>query len=259
MKKRLTILSLGGSLIVPDQVDLSYLKEFKKTILKNTKKYKFIICCGGGSIARKYISALRKIHVNEKLQSFAGIGSTRMNARFMNYFFNIDSPKGIPHTMKQLKSQIKSRDIVFCGALEYKPNQTSDSTTAKIAKIFKTDFINLTNVPGLYDKDPKKFAESRLSAEAKKKSRPSELRGRSARKIKGFPRKAKFISKITWKEFLKLANKSKFTPGQHFVLDQTAAKIIMENKIPTYILGKNLNQLDNLLKNKKFKGTTIKG
>ena len=229
MKKRLIILSLGGSLIVPDKVDTSYLKQFKKTILKNTKKHKFIIVCGGGSIARKYISALREIHVNEKLQSFAGIGSTRMNARFMNFFFNIDSPKGIPHTIKILKKQIKNRDIVFCGALEYKPNQTSDSTTAELAKILKTDFINLTNVPGLYNKNPKKF------------------------------KNAKFISKITWKEFFKLANKSKFTPGQHFVLDQTAAKIIMEHKIPTYIIGKNLNQLDNLLKNKKFKGTTIEG
>jgi len=31
----------------------------------------------------------------------------------------------------------------------------------------------------------------------------------------------------------------------------------MENKITTYILGKNLNNLDNLLKEKKFKGTII--
>ncbi len=259
MKKEVIVLSLGGSLIVPDKVDTSYLKKFKKIILKNTRKYKFIIVCGGGSIARKYISALRETSINEKLQSYAGIGSTRMNARFMNYFFNFDLERGIPHTIQNLKKEIKKRDIVFCGALDYKPNQTSDSTTAEIAKTFKTSFINLTNVPGLYNKDPKQFATSRLSSETKKKSRPSMLRGRSARKIKGFPRNAKFIPKITWKGFLKLANKSKFTPGQHFVLDQTAAKIIMKNKIPTYILGQNLQQLNNLLKNKKFKGTTIEG
>ena len=54
-----------------------------------------------------------------------------------------------------------------------------------------------------------------------------------------------------------MANKEKFKPGQHFVLDQTAAERIMERKIPTYIIGKNLKNLDNLLKNKKFKGTTI--
>lgn len=229
MKKRLIVLSLGGSLIIPDKINILYLNKFKKIILQNTKRYKFIIVCGGGSIARKYISALKEIKINEKLQSFAGIGSTRMNARFMNYFFNINPEYGIPRTMKILKRYTKKQDVVFCGALEYKANQTSDSTAAGIAKIFKAKFINLTNVPGLYNKNPHKH------------------------------KNAKFISKITWKEFFKLANKTKFTPGQHFVLDQTAAGIIMKHKIPTYIIGKNLKQLNNLLKNKKFKGTTIQG
>jgi uridylate kinase len=227
MKKRLVVLSLGGSLIIPDNVDYVYLKNFKEVLLKNTERNKFIVVCGGGSIARKYISALKEIKINEKLQSFAGIGSTRMNARFMNYFFNFDLEGGIPHTLKALKKYIKKKDIVFCGALEYKPNQTSDSTAAGIANAFKADFINLTDVSGLYNKNPKKF------------------------------KNAKFISQITWKDFFKLANQIKFKPGQHFVLDQTAAGIIMKHKISTYILGKNLKQLDNLLKNKKFKGTTI--
>ena len=229
MKKRLIVLSLGGSLIIPNDVDSVYLNNFKKVIQKNTQKYKFIIVCGGGSIARKYISALKKAKINEKFQSFAGISTTRMNARFMNYFFNLDPVHGIPHTMGILKKYAKKREVIFCGALEYKPHQTSDSTAAEIASHFKTTFINLTNVPGLYNKNPKKF------------------------------KNAKFIPKISWKKFLKLANQIKFKPGQHFVLDQTAASIIMKHKIPTYILGKNLKQLDNLLDNKKFKGTTIQG
>ncbi|HDK42379.1 MAG TPA: hypothetical protein ENG87_03295, partial [Candidatus Pacearchaeota archaeon] len=69
---------------------------------------------------------------------------------------------------------------------------------------------------------------------------------------------ARFIPKISWKDFDKMANKSEFKPGQHFVLDQTASEIIMKNRITTYILGKNLNQLDQLLDNKKFKGTVIR-
>ncbi len=227
MKKKVIVLSLGGSLIIPNEIDTKYLKEFKRIILKNIQKYKFIIVCGGGSIARKYISALKEIKIHEKIQSLSGISATRMNARFMNYFFNINPEYGIPHKMKVLKKYVNKQNIVFCGALEYKPNQTSDSTAAGIAKYFKTIFINLTNVSGLYTKNPKKFKD------------------------------AKFISKISWKDFDKMANKSKFKPGQHFVLDQTASKIILKNKIPTYIIGKDLKQLDNLLKNKNFKGTII--
>ncbi|MCA9487973.1 MAG: hypothetical protein KC516_03360 [Nanoarchaeota archaeon] len=227
MKKEVIVLSLGGSLIIPDNVDKKYLEALKKILLKNTKNYKFIIVCGGGSLARKYIYALDK-H-NSMFQSLAGISATRTNARFMNYFFKINPRKGIPHSMKALKRYLKTQEITFCGALEYHPDQTSDSTAAEIAKKLKTKFINLTNVAGLYTDNPKKN------------------------------KNAKFISKISWKDFEKRANFIKFKPGQHFVLDQSAAKIIKENQIPTYIIGKNIQQLDNLLKGKKFKGTEISG
>ncbi|MBU2562476.1 MAG: UMP kinase [Nanoarchaeota archaeon] len=229
MKKSVIVISLGGSLIIPDKIDLRFLKEFKKTILKNKKKYKFVIVCGGGSIARKYISALKDSKTSKELQNFSGISATRMNARFMNYFFNIDPKHGIPHTMKKLKKYIKKQDIIFCGALEYKPKQTSDSTAAEIAKYFKGIFINLTNVKGLYTKNPK------------------------------IHKNAKFIPKISWEEFHKMANKNKFHPGQHFVLDQTASRIILKNKIKTYIIGKNMKSLNNFLNNKKFVGTSIQG
>jgi len=33
----------------------------------------------------------------------------------------------------------------------------------------------------------------------------------------------------------------------------------MKNKISTYIIGKQVKELDNFLNNRKFKGTTIKG
>ena len=229
MKKKVMVISLGGSLIVPDEIDVKFLLSFKKVINRNLRKYKFIVVCGGGSTARKYISALKKTGADEKLQSLSGISATRMNARFMSYFFGINPFHGVPHTLKTLEKLIKNQNLVFCGALEYKPKQTSDSTAAEIAAHFKAEFINLTNVDGLHDKNPLKF------------------------------KNAKFIPKIGWKEFDDMANRIKFHPGQHFVLDQTASKIILRNKIPTYILGKNMRELDNLLNSRKFKGTEIKG
>jgi uridylate kinase len=227
MQKKVIVLSLGGSLIIPDEINVKYLKEFKKTILKNKLKYKFIVVCGGGSVARKYINALREIGLNEKLQSFSGISATRMNARFMSYFFNQDQTQGIPDKLKTLKEYVKKYNVVFCGALEYKAHQTSDSTSAQIAQAFKCDFINLTDVPGLHDKNPKKFKDAR------------------------------FIPEISWKNFDDMAKKIEYKPGQHFVLDQTASKIIMNNKITTYILGEDMKQLDNLLNGKRFIGTKI--
>ena len=229
MQKKIIVLSLGGSLIIPGDVNLKYLKKFRNVIKKNSRKYKFIIVCGGGNIARKYISALRNAGINETLQSYAGISATRMNARFMNYLFGISPELGIPHTTETLKKYWKKQDIIFCGALEYKPRQTSDSTAAEIARHFRADFINLTNVPGLYNKNPLEHKNANL------------------------------ILRISWWEFCRMANKNKYKPGQHFVLDQTAARIIKDSRIKTYILGKDLRQLESVLHNKDFKGTLIYG
>ena len=104
---------------------------------------------------------------------------------------------------------------------------TSDGTAANIAREIKADyFINITNVSGLYDKDPRKN------------------------------KNAKFISRINFNDFLKIVMKIKYKPGQHFVLDQTAAEIITKYKIKTVIL-KDVNNLEGFLREKKFIGTVI--
>lgn len=229
MEKKVIVLSLGGSLIIPDDIDIKFLEKFKKVLIENSKKYKFVVVCGGGSIARKYIYALRQQGKSNYLQSMSGISATRMNARFLTYFFGKDANEGIPHDMKEVKNLLLKNDFVFCGALRYSKNQTSDSTAAKLANYLKTEFINLTNIKGLYNKNPKTNKD------------------------------AKFIPEITWKEFYKMANKQSFKPGQHFVLDQKASKIIKNNRIRTYIIGSDTRELENLLNRKKFKGTIIEG
>ncbi len=222
------VLSLGGSLIVPEKIDPAWIEDFKKTLERNYKDYRFIIVCGGGFIAREYISILSFEHKSAKEQSLAGIMATRMNARLMMQFFGKEANHELPFSLKQVKNMTSKNKVVFCGALRYAPNQTSDSTAAKIAKYLKTDFVNLTNIDGLYTDNPKTN------------------------------KKAKFIPEISWKEFEKRAKEIKYKPGQHFVLDQRAAEIIRKNKIKTYILGKNNHNIDNFLKNKNFRGTSIK-
>jgi len=229
MKKSVIVLSLGGSLIIPNDIDVKFLEQFRKVIIKNSNKYKFVIVCGGGSTAREYIEGLSKLKSNKKEfhQGLLGIASTRLNARFMTYFFGIDANKGIPHDMKEVKNMLRVYDVVFCGALRYAKNETSDGTSAKLANFFNTTFINLTDIKGLYNKNPKIF------------------------------KNAKFISTISWKKFQEMASRISFKPGQHFVLDQEASKIILKNKIKAYILGRNMKNLDNFLNNKKFIGTRI--
>ena len=229
--KKLVVISLGGSIIIPDKINIRFLDEFRKVILKNSGKYKFVVVCGGGGVARTYINGLENENTRKKqyFQSLLGISVTRINARFMTYFFGRDANKRIPHDMIDVENFSKKYDVVFCGALRYAKNETSDGTAAKLARHFNSEFINLTNVPGLHDKNPKKF------------------------------KNAKFIHEISHKDFLKMANKTKFKPGQHFILDQKAARVIKKYNITTYILGNDFKNLDNLLNGRHFIGTIIHG
>ena len=227
--KKVIIISLGGSMIIPEKINVKFLEDFRKVIKKNKEKYKFVVVCGGGKTARNYINGLVNQIINKKsyLQSLLGIASTRINARFMTYFFGEEANEGIPNNMKDIKNMLKMNDIVFCGALRYSRNETSDATASKLANYFNTEFINLTDVPGLFDKNPKKY------------------------------KNAEFIHEISHKEFLKMARKIEFKPGQNFILDQKSAKIIKKYRIKTYIIGNDIKNLDNILNKKHFIGTMI--
>ena len=56
------VLSLGGSMIVPDKVDTKFLKNFRKLILDFTKKgNKAAMVCGGGRTCRIYQGAAKDL------------------------------------------------------------------------------------------------------------------------------------------------------------------------------------------------------
>ena len=219
------VISLGGSLVVPDKVDTNYLKKFSTILNSLTKKnYRFIIVTGGGSVARKYIDALRKNKGDELVCSYAGIAVTKLNALLTANYLKTKSP--VPNKLEEIKSLIKKHKIVVVGG--FKPFMTSDGDAADIAKLLKAKaLINLTNIDGLYDKDPKL-------------------------------KNAKLIPQISLKDFLVIMNKIGHKAGQHFVLDLEAARVCYKNKIQVCILdGKKLSNFKNCLENKAFKGTVI--
>ncbi|MBT3865596.1 UMP kinase [Candidatus Woesearchaeota archaeon] len=225
---KIEVMSIGGSLLFKNgEINHSYVRDLKK-FLNSFKDRKFVLVIGGGIVARSYINALEKLGASKDVMSRFGIGVTRTNARLIANIIGKDANiRDLPKTLKHVKGYLRKHRIVCCGALRYEPDQTSDGTAAQIAGFLGTRFINVTNVKGLYTKDPHKF--------------------------KG----AKLISKVSYSEFSKIVNKIKYHPGQHFILDQHAAITIKKNKIKTYVVGKSLVNLRNLLKGKKFVGTTI--
>src|SRR3989338_3594358 len=212
-------ISVGGSLIYPDkQIDYDFLKSLKKVIESFKNKYKFAICVGGGNIARVYINALRKHKVSKIKQDKIGISCTILNAKLLSLFFGLNQE--VPKSLGDVLKISKKQKLVILGGLW--PGTTSDGTAAEIGKKLGSKiFINITNVKGLFDKDPKKYSD------------------------------AKLIKEISHADFNKLVKKVIEKPGQHFVLDSKAARITERANIKVIILN-GMNNLRNALSGKSF-------
>ena len=142
---KVIVISLGGSVMVLDKINFSFLEKFKKLLEKNSRTTRFVIVTGGGSVARKYIQALKEEGKGEKELSRAGIRVTRLNALFLMQFFGKEANDSLPFDMEHVKSNLHKNKVVICGALRYDDKETSDGTAAKLANYLKCDFVNITN------------------------------------------------------------------------------------------------------------------
>lgn len=225
-KNNWQILSLGGSLIYPQEIDKNFLKNFSNFILKWVKRErKFVIFVGGGRICRKYQEVAKNLKIkNQKILDEIGILTTKLNAFLLKSLFGkMAFPEVLSDPTKKI--QTKKKILIFGG---YKPGFSTDFCAILMAKTLKEKLVlNLTNIDFVYDKDPKKFSN------------------------------AKPLKRISFKELLKITGK-KWIPGGNFPLDPIAAKLAEKEKIKVVILnGKNFQNLEKFFKKKKFVGTEI--
>ncbi len=214
------VISLGGSVIVPKELDVKFLKEFVKLIKKYRKKHKFSIVCGGGHTARIYTRKAKEFNLSTKEAHELGVSATHLNAQFLAKVLNATFSKEHPLKIGKMKG------IIVSGG--YKPGWTTDTDAALIAKSMKADIlVNITDVKGIYTKDPDKYKD------------------------------AKLIQNMSWKEFEKMFGKKITGAGKHYVFDPLAGQICKKNKIKVVVISKNLKNLENLLKDKKFVGTVV--
>ncbi|MBI4049668.1 MAG: UMP kinase [Candidatus Doudnabacteria bacterium] len=221
------VISLGGSLIVPKEIDTKFLVNFKKIIGVQVKRGKqFLVLPGGGSTARKYQQALRVVtQAPAEAQDWLGIETNRFHAHLVRWALGAKKYAPIM-TFRNFKWGKPDRIVVAVGGI--KPGGSSDSSTVLFAKKLgiKT-IINLTNVDGVFDRDPRKF------------------------------KSAKLIPQMTWKQFRTQFGTSR-GPGQHKPFDSSVSWIAEKAGIKTVILnGRNLKNLENYFNGKKFVGTVI--
>lgn len=222
----LIIVSLGGSLIVPENVDVDFLKKFRELILKHIKQgKKFILITGGGKTCRKYQKAAAEIRkLDEEDLDWLGIHSTRLNAHLIRTIFrDVAHPKVVRNPTK--KEGFKEPLLVAAG---WKPGCSTDWDAVMLAKTYGAKKLaNLTNIEYVYDKDPRKFED------------------------------AKKIEKISWKDFRKIVG-DEWDPGLNLPFDPIASKEAQKINLEVAIMkGSELENFEAFIEGKNFKGTTI--
>src|SRR3989344_7705589 len=165
MHKEKTVISLGGSLIVPNGgIDVDFLKRFEEFIreqLSRKPSGQFFIVAGGGGTTRHYQEAARNVIGHELVSEdldWLGIHSTRLNAHLVRTIFRDIAH---PYILKHYDIIRKAKESVVV-ASGWKPGWSTDYDAVLLCEDYgvKT-VINLSNIDKAYDKDPNKFPDAK--------------------------------------------------------------------------------------------------
>ncbi len=148
------VISLGGSLIVPSELDVDFLKAFKDLILSHISKgKKFVIITGGGKINNRYNEAAKKLgNPNDEDLDWVGIAALKLNAELVRVIFSEQANKKV---IDDLSKDFSFEKSIIVGSA-YEPGHSSDYDATLAAKsLGAKKIINLSNIDYVYDSDPK--------------------------------------------------------------------------------------------------------
>ena len=223
-KKETIIISLGGSLVAPNEIDIGFLKNFRHSLQKYLGTRRFFILVGGGKICRNYQKALLEFGAKNIDRDWIGINVSRLNAEVIRQLF---SGYAYDKIITDPNVKIKTNKDIMVGA-GWKPGWSTDYVSVLTAKNYDVNtIINLTNVDYVYDKNPGQFPD------------------------------AKPLKELDWNSFKNIVG-DKWTPGLSMPFDPKASKVAAKLKLKVAIInGKNLERLEDFLNNKPFTGTII--
>ena len=171
MKKRIVI-KLSGRVFGMDNVKV--LKDYAAFLVKISKFCQPIVIAGGGNIARHYISHARSSGADESTLDELGIEISRLNAKLLIYALKNTAYSHPPTTLQEIKHAVDDGLIVVAGGLY--PGQSTNGTAALIAEKVKAEqFLNATDVDGVYDMDPNKFKQAKKFKQIEMKNLKSML------------------------------------------------------------------------------------
>lgn len=228
-KREYVVVSVGGSLIVPDGIDTSFLSRFRTLLLDKIRNgSSFYIIAGGGRLSRNYQEAAKEVRGLDELSQedvdWLGIHSTRLNAHLLRTLFIEEAQARI---VKNPTHRLRGKENIVVGS-GWKTGRSTDYCAVLAAKTLGAKkLVNLSNIDYVYTADPRKDPN------------------------------ATKIEKIDWASFRKLIP-AEWDPGLSSPFDPVAAKEAEALGLEVAIInGEKLEEFEKYLDGKPFTGTVI--
>ena len=220
------VLSVGGSVFFDEKPRTAMIGKFCEVIngLVN-EGYSFVLVSGGGKACRMYLASAKALGANNFELDQVGIDFCRINARILTYGIERAWPDVLIE--QNMAGRILSMGYVpiYGGAI---PGQTSDANAALIAEYLGCEFINLSNVDGIYASDPAKVPGTKM------------------------------FSELTHVKMMSLLKASASKPGAHTFIDPQAANILARSNIRGFFLnGNDFENFKSCIRGQPFKGTIV--
>lgn len=201
-------------------------KQYSDVLINLTNNVQPIVITGGGSIARLYINFARKLGLDEASLDLLGISISRINAKLLIASLGNYAYPDVPLSLDDMGRFVESNKIIVSGGLH--PGQSTNATSALIAeKTRASEFINATDVKGIYDSDPRKNNNAQL------------------------------FEKIEVNKLLNILLKESSMAGEYDLLDIVALKVIERSKIKTKVILSDPTNIFNTIQGRSYIGTEL--
>ncbi len=219
------VLKLGGFAFDSD-LSGKNIDRYARIVRDFSKSNRLVIVTGGGSIARKYITAARDLGASEFFCDQIGIHVSRLNARLFATVLRESAVQKIPESPDDLVESLSSELTVVMGGLQ--PGQSTNAVAALAAEAMHADLlVNATKVDGVYTADPRKDPNARK------------------------------LDEVTPDQLMKILSTEGFKAGEYDLMDPLALRIIKRSNIHTVIVdGTDSSNIEKALHRKRV-GTRI--
>lgn len=231
-KDRTFIITLGGSLIVPEKgvIDTEFLKAFCAFIRSFAERggCRFVIVTGGGKTARMYQESASEIaELSHEDVDWIGIAATKLNAEFLK---KVLAPLTYEDVCDDPGKEIRGAPKVII-ASGWKPGASTDYDAVLWAeKMGAEAIIDAGNIAFVYEEDPHHMKEGKAPTP---------------------------IEKLSWPEYRSMVQEE-WSPGLSAPFDPIASRKAEELGLLAYIVhGKDLENMGRILKGEPFTGTVI--